>query len=135
MRSWPGGAGLFAICLISAVPLFITVAMAWGSAAVLFVRTEVTIDRERVTRTRTPALFGRAKSISTRSITEVVVRTRQDPRELQDGKLSWRLRNRNARCLIRSASESLDLCLQHEPQDVLLIAGLVRFQLERFART
>lgn len=132
MRWWPAGAGLLGIFLLSIFPLFFAGALCWGSAGILFVTTKIAIDRQRLTRIRTPALFGRRKSIPTSSVTEVVVRTHQDPRRLREGKLNWRLPNRNATCLVRTASESLELSLMHESQDLLQIAGLVRFQLKRF---
>jgi hypothetical protein len=136
MSWWPRGMPLLIRTAFTAVALLFVGIFLWGHAAILFVTTKITIDRERLARSRTGAVFGRPKSIPTSSVTQVVVRTRDDPRGRRDGKSYRRLPDRGgAECLARTASGSLELSLLHETKDVLQIAGLVRFQLRRFEQT
>ena len=128
---WRGG-GVLSTLAFSALPLAIAGFFFWTSAELLFVTTRITLDRERLTRTRTGTPFGRHKSIPTSSVTEVVLRTKEDPRGRRDGKAYWRLPDTGPNCAVRTATGSLQLTFLHQSKDVLQIAALVRTQLEKF---
>jgi hypothetical protein len=130
MRWW--GGGILSTLALSAFPLAFAGIFFWTSAELLFVTTRITVDRERLTRTRTGTPFGRHKSIPTSSVTEVVVRTKEDPRGRRDGKAYWRLPDLGPDCVVRTANGKLELTFLHQTQDVLQIAGLVEIQLRRF---
>jgi hypothetical protein len=128
MRWWLPGMSFLWLCGFTVFPLLFAGMFCWTSAATLFVTTRIKIDRERLTRSRTGTFFGGTKSISASIVTEVVVRMRDDPRARRDGKSYLRLPDRGgADCLVRTASDSLQLSLVEETADVLQIAGLVRF--------
>ncbi|HEV8001087.1 MAG TPA: hypothetical protein VGP63_14470, partial [Planctomycetaceae bacterium] len=115
MRWWLPGMSFLWLCGFTVFPLLFAGMFCWTSAATLFVTTRIKIDRERLTRSRTGTFFGGTKSIPTSSVTEVVVRMRDDPRARRDGKSYLRLPDRGgADCLVRTASDSLQLSLVEE---------------------
>jgi hypothetical protein len=131
MRWWPSGAALPLLLAFTAVLIFITAGMWWGSVAVLFVETEIMVEAERMTRRRKPAWFGREKSLPTASLREIVIRSPTDPRGFKEGKPYWFVAGRIADCIVRGQSGSIQLSLMHESRELLSMGGLVRWQLEQ----